>query len=488
MSTTGLANSGQLHEYEIAALKLLKKEKRMGLDEMQKGLGIERDKLLWALENLKAGGLVEIDKKEETKNTLTEEGLGYLSAMPEEKLASSAAEKPVKLDDSVNKVALSWAKRNGWIEIKDGKIVSSPAWKKQASADYPQRAALLEIKNGDVPGKDVLETLSKRGLVRSVTRLGSVTIKITPKGSSAEPEAGGIGALTRDVLVSGSWKKEKIRPYDINAPYEKAELARMHPLHEMIRGIRSVWLSMGFIESAGPIVESSFWNFDALFSPQDHPTREMQDTFFLSNPKLLDVDDVELLERVRKMHKKGWGQAFDEEISRQAVLRTHTTSVTVRGIHKFAKALEENYPLKLFSVGRVFRNETIDYKHLAEFYQTDGIVVGDNLSLSNLIDLLKRFYSQIGMEKVRFKPSYFPFTEPSLEVHYYDEERGEEIEMAGGGIIRQEITKAMGTDKTVLAWGLSIDRLMMHKLGLNTITDLYKNDIGWLRKRPPLKV
>ena len=153
------------------------------------------------------------------------------------------------------------------------------------------------------------------------------------------------------------------------------------------------------------------------------------------------------------MHKKGWGADFNEELSRQAVLRTHTTSVTVKGIHKFARALEENYPLKLFSVGRVFRNETIDYKHLAEFYQTDGIVIGGNLSMSNLIDTLKKFYAQLGMENVRFKPSYFPFTEPSLEIQYYDEGKGEEIEIGGGGIIREEITKAMGTDKTVLGLG-----------------------------------
>jgi phenylalanyl-tRNA synthetase alpha chain len=477
-----------LHEYEIAALKLLKKEKKLGLEELEKGLGIERDKLLWAIENLKSGGLVEVDKKEKAKNTLTKEGLGYLNSMPEEKLAGAAAEKPVKLDDKVDSVALSWAKRNGWVEIKDGRLVATPKWKAVSSKGYDQRAALKEITDGKTPDAELLLVLLKRGLVRSVVRLDSVAVKITAKGSAAELESGGIGAITRDVLVSGSWKREKIRPYDINAPYEKVNPARLHPLHEMINTIRSAWLSMGFVESAGPIVESSFWNFDALFSPQDHPTREMQDTFFLSNPKLLDVEDLELLDRVRTMHKKGWGQVFNDELSRQAVLRTHTTSVSIRGIHRFAKALEENYPLKLFCVGRVFRNETVDYKHLAEFYQTEGIVVGDNLSMSNLIDVLKKFYAQLGMEKVRFKPSYFPFTEPSLEVQYYDEGRGEEIEVGGAGIIREEITKAMGTDKTVLAWGLSVDRLMMQKLGIDRITELYKNDIGWLRNRPPLKV
>ena len=388
----------------------------------------------------------------------------------------------------MDRVALSWAKRNGWVEIKEGRIVATAKWKADSSKGYGQRAALQAIKDGKAP-MPMLAVLLKRGLVKSVTRVWLGYGQDNAKGSAAEPERGGIGAITRDVLVSGSWKRERIRPYDINAPYEKVDPARLHPLHEMINTIRSAWLSMGFVESAGPIVESSFWNFDALFSPQDHPTREMQDTFFLSNPKLLDVEDVELLDRVRKMHKKGWGQAFNDELSRQAVLRTHTTSVTVRGIHRFAKALEENYPLKLFSVGRVFRNETIDYKHLAEFYQTDGIVVGDNLSLSNLIDVLKKFYAQLGHgEGAGSSPPTSRSQNPAWRCSTMTRRRGEEIEVGGAGIIREEITKAMGTDKTVLAWGLSVDRLMMHKLGIDNITELYKNDIGWLRNRPPLKV
>ncbi len=475
-----------MHEYEIAALKIIKREKKLGFEELQKDAEIERDKLMWALENLKTAGFVDIKREEDTRYVLTEEGLGYLSAMPEEKLAKEVAGKPAILDDSVSKVALSWAKKNGWIEIRDGKVISTGKW--NASKDYDQRTALKAVKEGKPVQGAPLESIVKRGLVKTVKKTGAVTVTITAKGASAEPEKGGIGAITREVIASGSWKKEKMRPYDIKAPYENVYPARLHPLHDMINQVRSAWLNMGFVESVGPIVESSFWNFDALFSPQDHPTREMQDTFFLKNPKTLDIEDVELLAKVKRMHKNGWNQSFSEELSKQAVLRTHTTSVSVRGIKRFANALENNYPLKLFSVGRVFRNETVDYKHLAEFYQTDGIVIGNNLSLANLFDVLNKFYSQLGMEKIRFKPSYFPFTEPSLEIQYFDEERGEEIEIGGGGIIRQEITKAMGTDKTVLAWGLSIDRLMMHKLGISTITELYRNDIGWLRNRPPLKV
>jgi phenylalanyl-tRNA synthetase alpha chain len=477
-----------LHEYEIAALQIIKRERTVKFDALQKSLGLEKDKLMWALQNLKAAGLVELEKKDDVKYTLTKEGLSYVDEMPEEILARNASIRPVKMDDSINKIALSWAKKNGWIDIKDGNIVATAKWKTDSSKSYSPRATLKAIKDGGTAPQSEVDIVFRRGLVEVVTTVGPITIKITPKGSAIEPEKGGIGAITHDVIVSEGWKKEKIRPYDINAPSESMYPARLHPLHEMINSVRGAWLSMGFLEAVGPIVESSFWNFDALFSPQDHPTREMQDTFFLSNPKLLDIEDVELLARVKKMHKKGWKQSFSEQVSKQAVLRTHTTSVSARGMLKFANALKENYPLKLFSVGRVFRNETIDYKHLAEFYQTDGIIIGDNLSLANLIDTLKKFYLQLGMENVRFKPSYFPFTEPSLEIHYYDEKRGEEIEIGGGGIIRQEITKAIGTDKTVLAWGLAIDRLMMQKLKIDTVTGLYKNDVDWLRSRPNIKV
>jgi len=138
----------------------------------------------------------------------------------------------------------------------------------------------------------------------------------------------------------------------------------------------------------------------------------------------------------------------------------------------------------------VFRNESTDYKHLAELHQYDGIIVGDNLTLANLIDTLKKFYTKLGLDNFKFRPSYFPFTEPSLEAFYYDEEHGDYIELAGGGIIRKEIIKAMGINKTVLAWGGGVDRLMISNkiFGLDSIATLFKNDIGWLRTRGNLKV
>jgi phenylalanyl-tRNA synthetase alpha chain len=257
-------------------------------------------------------------------------------------------------------------------------------------------------------------------------------------------------------------------------------------MHEFLNTIRQIWLDMGFTEVSGPIIEPAFWVFDALFSPQDHPTRDMQDTFFLKNPSKISVEDIALMKRVKKMHQTGWKEKWREELAQQAILRTHTTSVSARHINKYANVEEKHYPLKFFTVGRNFRNESIDYKHLAEFYMFEGIIIGNNLTLSNLIYTLKQFYARLGMDNLVFRPAYFPFVEPGLEICYYDEKKKDTIELGGAGIIRKEITRAMGTNKTVLAWGPGLDRLMFKAFDIESLTDLYNNDIEWLRKRKEL--
>lgn len=207
---------------------------------------------------------------------------------------------------------------------------------------------------------------------------------------------------------------------------------------------------------------------------------------------MMDIGDVALLERVKSMHLKGWGEEWRKEVASQPLLRTHVTSVSAHNIQRLANAVEE-YPLKLFSIGKVFRNESVDYKHLAELHQYEGIIIGKKLGMSNLIHTLKEFYSNIGFEidkkSLIIKPSYFPFVEPGLEVSYVvDKEKGTTIELCGAGVIRKEITKALGTNNTVLAWGGGLDRLMFNVLDIKLLTELYDNNIGWLRKRGNLKI
>jgi phenylalanyl-tRNA synthetase alpha chain len=492
-----------MHEYELRLLKFLSQNREAAFDALPEKLGLGQDQLLWTVENLSKRNAVSVKTRPVKDVVLSDEGREDINGFPEEKLVKKIADRGrVRISEIKDQVALSWAKKNGWISIGEGDVTLTEAGEKAADGgEYdahsilnklhkasPEEAVALVSKN-----RDLVDNLTKRGLVEIKDRNVVESISITKAGEdllAKNPEEEGIGALTKKIIASGEWKHMKFRPYDINAPVDAVYPGRLHPLREFINVVRSKWLEMGFVEVSGPIIESAFWNFDALFSPQDHPTREMQDTFFLANPKQLTIEDIEVMERVKKMHTTGWKEKWSEEVARSAVLRTHTTSVSARYMHKLASTIDANYPLKLFSVGSVFRNESVDYKHMAELHMYDGIIVGDNLTFANLIDTLRKFYSKLGLDNVKLRPSYFPFTEPSLEAYYYDEEHGDSIELTGGGIIRKEITKAMGINKTVLAWGGGIDRLLLNNriLGLDSLLTAYKNDIGWLRTRGNLRV
>ncbi len=210
--------------------------------------------------------------------------------------------------------------------------------------------------------------------------------------------------------------------------------------------------------------------------PQNHPAREMQDTFYLSKPGEIDIEEKDAIENIKKIHVKNWRSRWNENLARQGVLRTQTTAATI----KYLKKHHEDKLMKFFTVDRVFRNESMDFKHAAEFYQSDGMIVGDNLGLANLKEVLGDFFSQLGIE-IKMKPSYFPFVEPGLEGDMYDKDRGAYIEMVGGGVLRKEIARAFGINKTVLAWGIGIDRLLLKQIKLENINDLYRNEVDWLR-------
>ena len=231
---------------------------------------------------------------------------------------------------------------------------------------------------------------------------------------------------------------------------------------------------MGFEEIKGEIVQSSFWNFDALFTPQDHPVREMQDTFYLETNG--EVPDG--FESVRDMHLDKWGGSWSEEVAQTQVLRTHTTTHSIQYL-----ASHRSPPVKIFCIDRAYRRETVDATHTPEFEQIEGIVMDKGLSFSNLLGLISEFFQQIGFENVRYRPAYFPYTEPSVEPEVKIEGLGW-VELGGAGIFRREVTEPFGIDHPVLAWGLGLSRLAMLKLGLKDLRELYKSDIAWLRRSP----
>ncbi|KAG2470585.1 SYFA ligase, partial [Polypterus senegalus] len=226
-------------------------------------------------------------------------------------------------------------------------------------------------------------------------------------------------------------------------------------------------------------IESSFWNFDALFQPQQHPARDQHDTFFLSDPACANHFPEDYLERVKRVHSEGGygsqGYKYDWKIEEAAknILRTHTTAVSARMLYRLAQQ-EEFTPVKYFSIDRVFRNETLDATHLAEFHQIEGVVADYGLTLGDLMGILHQFFTKLGITKLRFKPAYNPYTEPSMEVFSYHEGLQKWVEVGNSGVFRPEMLLPMGLPEgvSVIAWGLSLERPTMIKYGINNIREL----------------
>lgn len=339
----------------------------------------------------------------------------------------------------------------------------------------------------DVSADPKIKEFIKRGILQE-TETVRYAIAITPAGLALVRQGldlrGETGTLTRDQIISGEWKNANLRRYDVSKLPKKAYPGKIHPYQRIIGEMREILLEMGFTELYGGIVQQSYWNFDALFQPQDHPAREMQDTFYLRETLPLPPG----YEKVKAMHEcggetssTGWGGVWKEEKAEQCVLRTHTTSVSIQYL-----ANNPNPPVKAFCVGRVYRRETIDTTHLAEFEQLEGIVMDENVSFGNLLGILREFYNRMGFESVRFKPSFYPYTEPSLDAEVYVDGIGW-IEMGGAGVFREEVTAPIGINYPVLAWGLGVSRIAMLRLGLKDLRLLHKSDVAFLRETPSLR-
>jgi phenylalanyl-tRNA synthetase alpha chain len=161
------------------------------------------------------------------------------------------------------------------------------------------------------------------------------------------------------------------------------------------------------------------------------------------------------------------------------VLRTHTTPVTLQHL-----AGQKENAARFFSVGRVFRNEKVSYKHLVEFHQVEGVATAPKASLRDLMGLQKEFYARMGIKKVKFWPTFFPYTEPSLQSMVYNDRLQKWVELFGMGMFRPEVTKPLGIKNPVLAWGGGLERIAMLRFGLDDVRDLYGNKLSWLRSVP----
>uniref|UniRef100_A0AAZ3SMR9 phenylalanine--tRNA ligase n=1 Tax=Oncorhynchus tshawytscha TaxID=74940 RepID=A0AAZ3SMR9_ONCTS len=292
--------------------------------------------------------------------------------------------------------------------------------------------------------------------------------------------------LTPEMIASGSWKEKKFKPYNFEAMGVALDCGHLHPLMKVRTQFRQIFLEMGFTEMpTNNFIESSFWNFDSLFQPQQHPARDQHDTFFLSDPAQAHEFPQDYLERVRKVHSEGGfgsqGYKYDWKIeeAQKNILRTHTTAVSARMLYKLAQQ-EKFTPVKYFSIDRVFRNETLDATHLAEFHQIEGVVADFGLTLGDLMGILHQFFNKLGITKLRFKPAYNPYTEPSMEVFSYHEGLKKWVEVGNSGMFRPEMLLPMGLPEgvTVIAWGLSLERPTMIKYGINNIRELVGHKVN----------
>ena len=338
------------------------------------------------------------------------------------------------------------------------------------------------VQVSEIENKVALESLKKRPNFVIFDSKKTRLINLTAQGletASKLSETIGERKLTTEMLTSGKWKEIPLVPIDVEAGAPEVFAARSHPLQDIINEVREIFVGLGFTEILGNLVQPSFWNFDALFTPQDHPAREMQDTFYLKTLHARKIATPMQISRVSESHKKGWKYNWKLAEAKRLVLRTHTTCITIRH-------LADTNPdeARIFSVGRVFRNEKVSYKHLAEFNQVEGVVVGKNVTLRDLMGLQQEFYFKIGLKKIKFWPTFFPYTEPSLQSMVYNERLDKWVELFGMGIFRPEVTKPLGIKNPVLAWGGGIERIAMLKFGLNDVRDLYNNSLGWLRSVP----
>ncbi len=447
--------------------------------------------------------LAEIKENKIVHLKITKEGENYAkNLLPELRLLKVLQEKETisiselldksKIDKKESKIALGWLMRNKWAKKEKENLHITDEGRKIDIDTYPPQVFLKELaEKKEIVAKDdsLIDIFRKRKKVLDISEKIERYIILTENIKLNEIKTKDkITQITSDVIKSKKWEKAEIKRYNISDEVKKSYPGKFHPLRYLMEKVRNIFIEMGFSEVEGPIIESSFWNFDALFQPQDHPARDLADTFYLKDFEL-GCEDREILENVKKTHQDGgktgstgWGYKWSEKSSKRPVLRTHTTAVSARSLRKFKP------PAKVFTIGSTFRNESIDYKHLTEFRQVEGIVVDDSVNFENLLGYLKEFYRRLGFRKVRFRPAYFPYTYCSVEPEVYFEDKGEWIELGGSGIFRPEVVEPFGLDCPVLAWGLSLERPVMLMLEMDDIREFYKNDLNWLRAVKPSKL
>ena len=450
-----------------------------------------------ALQWLENKNLIKVRK--ESREVINIDAIGKKildEGLPEKRFLRAITNKELSLDEIKEKanltndelnVSLGILKSNSFI-LLDNKIKITDSGKKYLNNnEIEQFLSSLPLEKKEI-NKEVYNKIKGRKSIIKEELIKERISNLTEDGKALQKmniENNFIESLNSNILKSGEWKSRKFRRYDIKINAQKIYPGKKHFVNEALDYAKRIWMDMGFKEMKGNIIQSAFWNFDALYTSQDHSVREMQDTFYLKEKGKLP--NKEIVNKIKAVHEsgwttgsKGWWYKWSEEEAKKLVLRTHTTCLSAQTLSKLKK---EELPTKFFSVGRCFRNETLDFSHLFEFNQTEGIVVDENANFRHLLGYLKEFFSKMGFSKARFRPAYFPYTEPSVEIDVYHPLHKKWIELGGAGMFRPEVVKPLlGFDVPVLAWGPGIDRIITDAYKIKDIRELYRNDLKQLRE------
>lgn len=409
---------------------------------------------------------------------LTEEGRKYLKeGLPELKLikilkTSVSIEEARKMIENFN-IALQWAKKNGWVKIEKGNIILI-----KTHAGIPEQEALEKVSENKSVDEKTLSLLLKRKLIEKERE------NIVKKAEKYLQKKELIN-LPPELIKTGLWRKVRLKPYNVKATGKTMLVGKRQPYNQFLLSVRRKLIELGFKEMEGSIIETEFWNFDALFQAQNHPSRDWAQTYTLKIPKHGKLPEKNIVDNVKATHENGWktgsigwGYKWNPKKAAQLMPRAHGTACSAR---QLASGIE--IPGKYFAIVRCFRPDVIDATHGVEFNQTEGIVIDNSLTFRNLLGILKQFAIEFaGADKVKFYPDYYPFTEPSVQLSAKHPEMGW-IEFGGAGIFRPELTEPLGIKQPVIAWGLGVDRLAMFKLELKDIRELFSQNLRWLRDR-----
>ena len=489
-----------LSESEKKVLKVV--NKNTDIKEIITKTKLDEIVVMRSLQWLSNKKLADLEKKETNIITLGSNGKTYLNkGLPEhiflKELTKKTNTSMSDLSKTITKEEINACtgilKRYNLINItkKDELYFSiTKEGKEKLNAGFDEEKILkkLPINEKDLnesEQKTIAELLKRKNIIlkdkktewcATITQLGAQVLKSDKINIKYEEK------VTSNIIKNN--KEYVFKKYDVKSSVPKINIGRKHFANEAKKYIKSIWLELGFEEMDGDQIQPAFWNLDALFVPQDHPAREMQDTFYVEGKGNIDP---KLFNKIKNTHEMGgetgstgWGGTFSKEISEELMLRTHTT---VLSAIKLSELKREDLPKKYFVVGKNFRNEALDWKHLFEFHQVEGIVIDLDGNMPKLKGYLKQFFAKMGFTDVKIRPAHFPYTEPSAEVEAYNPNKGEWVEMGGAGIIRPEVSKTLlGFECPILAWGLGMERIISKYYEITDIRDIYKNNLDSLKK------